>query len=713
MVPLPGSPAICAGALFGVLPGNTTDQRGYPLQPIGGYCPSGQGDSGAVQSNYTSIQFVQQPSDVNANTAMSPVPTVQAVETDTLLGSTDAVNGIPVTLTDLSGHMSGGSATSSGGVATFGNLQFSQGYLHDTLSTAAITVTGTDTLPSLTSGTFNVLATATHFAVSAPGNTYPGAPFSVTVTAEDASNSAVPNYTGTVQFSTSDPGSGVALPANYTFTSGTSGDNGSHTFANAVTLITAGNQTVTATDTVTNSITGSATISVEAITPVFTWNPATAIFVGDPGAGVLNASVNCTSCGTITYLAALNGGPASSITSTSGLAPGTYTIGAIFQPSSGEYNMIQRTSPLTVRNRPPVGYIFPVKDATTGGSSTVAQLDTLLVTGTAGDLHDGTPVLQVQIVIDGTVVGNATLGFASPGLEADYNNPAYANGGWRFSYPASGLSMGTHTLKAIATDSLALSTTLGTETFTVGTTSAGPPLGWVDSVKDSTTGGTSTLAQLDTLLVTGTAGDPHDGTPVLQVQILIDGTVVGNAALGIASRGLEADYNNPAYANGGWRFTYPASGLSLGTHTLVAIARDSLGLSTTLGTETFTVATTSAGPPVGWVFPVKDATTGGAGTVALPDNLVITGTAGDPHDGTPVLQVQILIDGTVVGNATLGMASPGLKATYNNPAYANGGWSFTCPASGLSLGTHTLTAIARDSLGLTTTLGTGTFTVTE
>jgi hypothetical protein len=209
------------------------------------------------------------------------------------------------------------------------------------------------------------------------------------------------------------------------------------------------------------------------------------------------------------------------------------------------------------------------------------------------------------------------------------------------------------------------------------------------------------------------AADPHDGSPVTQVQILIDGTVRGNATLGLASTGLEATYNNPAYAHAGWSFTYSAAGLSLGTHNLTAIAKDSLGLTTTLGTVTFTVATTSAGPPVGWVFPVKDVTTGSAGTVAQPHSLVVTGVAGDPHDGTPVGQVQILIDGTVTGNATLGNTSPGLKATYNNPAYANGGWSFTYSASGLSLGTHTVTAIAKDSLGLSTTLGTVTFTVTD
>jgi hypothetical protein len=67
----------------------------------------------------------------------------------------------------------------------------------------------------------------------------------------------VPGYRGTVHFTSSDTQAG--LPSNYTFTAA---DNGVHTFT--VTLITAGDQTVTVTDTATGSITGSASVSVQA-----------------------------------------------------------------------------------------------------------------------------------------------------------------------------------------------------------------------------------------------------------------------------------------------------------------------------------------------------------------------------------------------------------------------------------------------------------------
>jgi hypothetical protein len=53
----------------------------------------------------------------------------------------------------------------------------------------------------------------------------------------------------------------VVLPADYTFTTGDGGDNGVHTFSGGVTLITGGDQTLTATDKV-SGITGSVTVTV-------------------------------------------------------------------------------------------------------------------------------------------------------------------------------------------------------------------------------------------------------------------------------------------------------------------------------------------------------------------------------------------------------------------------------------------------------------------
>ena len=110
---------------------------------------------------------------------------------------------------------------------------------------------------------------ATHLVVAAPASTAAGASFSFTVTAKDLAGVAAGGYTGTVHFSSSD--SQAAMPASYTFTTGTGGDSGVHTFTGV--LKSAGSQTITATDAANSSITGiSSSIAVSAPTGVPTYD---------------------------------------------------------------------------------------------------------------------------------------------------------------------------------------------------------------------------------------------------------------------------------------------------------------------------------------------------------------------------------------------------------------------------------------------------------
>jgi len=88
-----------------------------------------------------------------------------------------------------------------------------------------------------------------------PASVTAGTAATVTVDARDAANVRVTNYTGTIHFSSTD--SKAVLPLDYTFKGTT--DAGVHTFTNGVTLKTSGAQSVTATDTVTASVTGSQT----------------------------------------------------------------------------------------------------------------------------------------------------------------------------------------------------------------------------------------------------------------------------------------------------------------------------------------------------------------------------------------------------------------------------------------------------------------------
>jgi hypothetical protein len=104
------------------------------------------------------------------------------------------------------------------------------------------------------------VATATHFSiVPLTDPVTAGTAFSATVTALDASNNVVPDYQGTVHFTSTDPQvtSGNGLPADYAFTAA---DSGVHTFS--ITLLTAGSQTTAVSDTADGTITGSAVDNV-------------------------------------------------------------------------------------------------------------------------------------------------------------------------------------------------------------------------------------------------------------------------------------------------------------------------------------------------------------------------------------------------------------------------------------------------------------------
>jgi hypothetical protein len=95
---------------------------------------------------------------------------------------------------------------------------------------------------------------ATQLSATGPGSTAVGFSFNFTLAARDATNNPVSSYSGTVHFTSSD--SAAVLPADSKLT------NGSGAFQ--ATLSTAGFQTITATDTASNSIRGSLSVTAVA-----------------------------------------------------------------------------------------------------------------------------------------------------------------------------------------------------------------------------------------------------------------------------------------------------------------------------------------------------------------------------------------------------------------------------------------------------------------
>jgi hypothetical protein len=190
--------------------------------------------------------------------------------------------GVSQSFTVTAFNANGSKATGYRGIVTFtssdgkavlpGNYTFTAGdngshKFNATLKTAGTqSLTTTDTKLSTSTGsqtgiTVNPAAASTLVVAGFPSPVTAGTAGSFTVTAYDPYGNIATGYTGTIHFTSSD-GQAI-LPANYTYKGG---DAGTHSFS--ATLKTAGTQSITATDTVKSSITGSQTGIIVNAAPV-------------------------------------------------------------------------------------------------------------------------------------------------------------------------------------------------------------------------------------------------------------------------------------------------------------------------------------------------------------------------------------------------------------------------------------------------------------
>jgi hypothetical protein len=204
-------------------------------------------------------------STATTNVAAAAVAThfVVTMDPGTTIGDATTVRVVAV---DAQNHLvknfSGtANVTSSDAAATVpASITFSNGqanFFQATFGTLGPqTVTVTDSADSSITGTAttNVAAedVATHFVISLRPGAALGSPTRVILVAEDAQNHVVSNYSGTANLSSSD--ASATLPSSVTFTKGRA------TFE--VTFATLGSQTITATDSVDSTITGTATTNV-------------------------------------------------------------------------------------------------------------------------------------------------------------------------------------------------------------------------------------------------------------------------------------------------------------------------------------------------------------------------------------------------------------------------------------------------------------------
>jgi hypothetical protein len=157
-------------------------------------------------------------------------------------------------------------------------------------------------------------------------------------------------------------------------------------------------------------------------------------------------------------------------------------------------------------------------------------------------------------------------------------------------------------------------------------------------------------------------------------------TASASAGAGMASVQFKLDGNNlgSAVTGTGPSFTiqWNSATTSNSTHTLTAVAVDALGQSTTSANVTVTTANVASPPVVSITAPASGTI---SGIVAITANA--TATAG-------MSAVQFQVDGSVLGSAV-----PGSGPTFSTP------WN----TANSSNGVHTLTAIATDAQGQSTT----------
>jgi hypothetical protein len=308
IIPLPGSPAICAGSITSIPGGVTTDQRGDPrITTYGGTTCT---DAGAVQTSY-SLNFSQQPTGVSANATITPSPTVQLNEN----GAPIPLSGASISISAFSGMLNGTTtqSTDNNGQATFGGLSIGTPQTNDTLTvSAALTAAGSPTpeAASVTSIGFDITTLTPAITFTVPNHIYGDAAFAVAATS---------NSSGTITYSVV---SGSATIS-----------------ANVVTLTGVGPITLEASQVASGpyaAATQQGTFNVVKATPSITWVPASSISYGTSLSALLNASASSNSAsvpGTFSYTAQAAGGSAVPVTAVTVLAPASYTLAASFTPS--------------------------------------------------------------------------------------------------------------------------------------------------------------------------------------------------------------------------------------------------------------------------------------------------------------------------------------------------------------------------------------------
>jgi Bacterial Ig domain len=362
--------------------------------------------------------------------------------------------------------------------------------------------------------------------------------------------------------------------------------------------------------------------------------------------------------------------------------PHVITVSTTDSDGTGEVGLASVTVTTAANATAPTVWIDqPAAGVTVSGAVTISgwALDNASAVGSA--------ISNVQVLVDGLPVGNATYGTNRADVcSALPGRPGCPNVGYTFTLNSGTLTLGSHTITVKAIDSDA-TPDAGAASATV-TINTAPATVWIDQPLPGAVSGTVTISGWAINSASGV------GTAISGVQLLVDGAVVGGATYGTSRPDVCGVLpGRPNCPNVGYTFALNTGNLSPGQHVITVTAVDSDKVPQS-GSASVTV-TVNNGPPTVWIDqPVAGATISGTVTVSgwAVDNGTVVGTA--------INSVQVKVDGTVIGTAAYGSSRPDVCAVYvGRPGCPNVGYSFPWNTSGLSAGVHILTVTATDANG--------------
>jgi hypothetical protein len=385
IMPLPGGPAINAGNPQppGTEGFDSTDQRGFSrLSPSGGL------DIGAVQTHYSSVSFVAQPSNTLPNQTVTPPVAVQVIEVDN--STTNYPQGVPVNVslqdtqgTQVTGVLTGTltqSPTVSSGVtsAVFPDFFLNTAGTYKLFATTAISGKSASADPTYS-------GTSTSFQIAQPVITWQPAPFSYGPLPASELNATATLF--------GSPATGTFV---YTFVSGGAA-------VTAGQIYPAGGHPVQVAFTPTGTTTPyslAATLQINPATPVLTWATPAPIFTSTAlSATQLDATAKGVSGAALPGAFVYN--PAAGIT----LAAGSQVLKTTFTPTDTA-NYTTATAQVSVQVNAPTAASVTIHASAATITFGQSVIFTAAVTGTDGQPFSGG---TATFTVDGTGIGSATI----------------------------------------------------------------------------------------------------------------------------------------------------------------------------------------------------------------------------------------------------------------------------------------------------------------